>query len=466
MSLMDRWISRTRRRLELGRFLSRAADWITVYLCLFGGCVLLVKLVLPGWWPRVLWIAPGIVPVLLVGWFLIRPQRFTHEDAVCLLDSRMQARGLLMTLSETQDGIWRHHLPQVDAIWRAALPRVRGGRFLKRLLFPLAFAVAACLVPLTEGASPRLNNTISQETTAELTEMLEQLESEQVIDAEEKQELLGELTKLAAESADSPLTHEQWEILDAIRERMQLRLDAASLTNARALDAALALAQATTGENIQLTPERRAQLETAVAAAMQQFGNDEQALAKLAANPAMQQIVQQFLSTGQLRLPSDPQTRAQMLEQLQGLLRGESARLSALRSEAQSSALGNTLGRQFFSTRDDTLAPGGLGSDSRGGGDADRNFGRESAAKKARFKSVILPPGILDRPRDEIERIVTRAPEVTPAESAPRSVQRELDPTAGRETWNRRVSPRHRDVLREYFNNAPTQDTEAEPLTP
>jgi hypothetical protein len=87
----------------------------------------------------------------------------------------------------------------------------------------------------------------------------------------------------------------------------------------------------------------------------------------------------------------------------------------------------------------------------RGRGDAAITFGKESDAQGVKFKEVVLPPGTLDDPDNRILKITGRAPNVDPAVSAKRGAARELGSTAGGASWNRRLRPRHRGVVRKYF---------------
>ena len=87
-----------------------------------------------------------------------------------------------------------------------------------------------------------------------------------------------------------------------------------------------------------------------------------------------------------------------------------------------------------------------------GRGDAELEFGDMSDGKGTKFKESILPPGYLDKPRDEILSITGTAPKVEPAESAPRNAARPNEAASGNEAWNRSVRPRHRNAVKSYFS--------------
>ena len=86
-----------------------------------------------------------------------------------------------------------------------------------------------------------------------------------------------------------------------------------------------------------------------------------------------------------------------------------------------------------------------------GRADAELEYGDASNPNGAKFKETALPPGTLDKPRDETIALTAKAPEVKPAESAPRSGARDQEAASGNETWNRAVRPRHRAVVKQYF---------------
>jgi len=78
-------------------------------------------------------------------------------------------------------------------------------------------------------------------------------------------------------------------------------------------------------------------------------------------------------------------------------------------------------------------------------------WGLEPEDQRSKFRETVLPPGLFDHPADTVIGITRKAPEVKPAESAPRTAARAAGEAAGRETWRRKLAPRHRRVVREYF---------------
>ena len=100
------WIARCWTRLRFGQFLTSAADWLAIYLFVLGSAVLITKLAVPTFWPHVLWLAVGAVPVAFAAWCVSGRELFSRTESVALLDNRLEAGGLLMSLCEAPGGQW------------------------------------------------------------------------------------------------------------------------------------------------------------------------------------------------------------------------------------------------------------------------------------------------------------------------------------------------------------------------
>ena len=99
----------------------------------------------------------------------------------------------------------------------------------------------------------------------------------------------------------------------------------------------------------------------------------------------------------------------------------------------------------------------GQGGINRGRGDAAISFGDESDAQGVKFQEVVLPPGTLDDPENRVLKITSKPPRVDPGVVAGRRGVREQGPAAGGATWNRRLRPRHRGVVKKYFGGRSTR---------
>ena len=331
MSPTDRWIERHLKRLAFGRFLERVADGLAAFLFVFGTAVLVVKLLLPAMWPHVLWLAAAAIPVGLTAWILSRRNRYTRTESVAMLDRRLRAGGLLMTLTETPDEQWAEQLPQVESVWQESIPRVRPVRFAKCVTLPLLFAAGACFVPLREARTePILPNTVGKQASEQLEEMLDWLEDADVMADEEEKQLREEIDKLADQTEDTPLTHEKWETVDALRERMQMRLDTAALSTSKTREALAALAESASGDGPELSLDRTVQLEKNVRDALQKMVQDG---AFSRASPGLQRELERLLKSGRFKLPTDPAERQKLLEDLGEFLDVEFDKLAELRTK-------------------------------------------------------------------------------------------------------------------------------------
>jgi hypothetical protein len=213
------------------------------------------------------------------------------------------------------------------------------------------------------------------------------------------------------------------------------------------------LAEASEGDS-GLTAERREQLEQQVMQALQQ----------LAANGGLEgasQMLQQAAQSGQL--PSDPEAREQALQELAERLQSECNRLGQLRSRCQGNCPGGKPGEGNCEGNgkdgEDGDGNPGRGGVTRGRGDAKITFGDESDEQGALFRETVLPPGFMDDAQSMGFSLTT--PEVNPADSAARAESRLADPASGMETWQRTVRPRHRSVVRQFFDSGEsTSDSE------
>lgn len=259
---LERWVKRHIQRIRFGQFLHRAADFGAGFLFAFGGVVLIAKLVVPQLWPHVLWLAAGVLPVWGVTWWLVLRHPWDARESVARLDNTLETGGLLMTLSERPDSEWHERLPQVEMLWQRALPRIRPKRFAGYLVLPLAFAVAACFVPLRdESSSLFASSSLAGKEAKKLEELLEKLDESPVLEPEEQKQIKEEISKLAEEAREKPFNHEKWEAIDALRERMRERLDSASSMNEQVQDALQSLSQEMDGAPLKLTPEEAEQMQ-------------------------------------------------------------------------------------------------------------------------------------------------------------------------------------------------------------
>ena len=329
----DRWIDRCWFRLRLGQFLKTGADWLAVYFFCFGAAILTVKLALPQFWPKVLWLALGTIPVTFLAWWLSGRDVFSRTESIALLDSRLQAGGLLMTLAEAPDDEWYERLPHLESLWKASLPQFWPLRFVKQTAFPAAFLLGVCLVPEREiEAATAEMNTAGTQAAAELEELLEKLDKMKILEEEEEQELREEIEKLVEETKQTPLTHEKWETVDALEAMMRMRADATDAKLSKAQDSVAALQRASKSDAQMLSQESIEQLSKDIKDAIEK-------LAKSGAfnnlSPELREQLQKLMKNGQFDLPGDPAERQKLLDELGDVLDKESDKLSRLHEKCE-----------------------------------------------------------------------------------------------------------------------------------
>lgn len=450
-SSVQRWINRCWRRLRVGQFLKTAADWVAGYLLVFGTVVLGVKLAGQQLWPAVLWLVAGVVPVMVAAWWASRREAFTREEAIAILDRRLNAGGLLMTLIEQPDAAWEAQLPRFEQMWRASLPQLRPVRFARQVALPLAFAIGVCFVPerQIEASSP-LRSTAGQQASDALAEVLEEVKQAELLKEEEQEQLTREVAQLALDTSKAPLTHEKWETVDALRARLQTRIDESSARMTQARRALSALAAAMNGQSDeQLTEEEKQKLvEEAVETLQKLSKNGSLPGASAALNDKLKRLTKNGL-------PQDDTERQQLINDLKEHLDSEFDKLAEMRSKCKKcgQCQGDKEGQCQADGECEDGRPG-RGGISRGRGDAEMTWGKESDLDGIKFKETVLPPGQTDKPRDETTGVSASAPTVDPAATAPRNAARGDAVTSGDETWNRNVRPRHRPVLKKYFSES------------
>ncbi len=460
MTTLELWIKRHRRRLALGLFLQRAGEWLAALLFLFGACVLMAKLFLPRFWPDVLWLGLLAVPLLSLAAFWAGRVRFSRLDAVALLDRQLKAGGLMMSLAEFDDPAWHAKLPQTPELWKRKLPKLRPVRFFRLIAWPMVFAVGALLIPLRNphpamGFSPA----VGKQATRQLDNMVDLLEASRVLAPKESKELKKVIEQLSQESEHTPLTSEKWETIDHVRKKLTEKLASDETTLAAAKTAMQKLLDAKGGRLDELLSGK--QVDIGKVAEVLKTLNDKGALPELPAGLAPQ--FEQLLKQGQMQLAKDPKLRQQMLGQIQSLLQDRALNLQNVRSQIDrvfaqmpnQNSGGSSSDGPPMPTAETTTGQGGAGP---------AKWGKETEEKQAKFKQVVLPPGFLDKSTNQVAGITPghASPRIVrPSENLSPDLPTKFDPATGREVRSRELNPRHRAVVKKYF-----QTTEPAPAKP
>ena len=466
MANHHRWIDRYLKRIAFGQFLKKAEEWLAFFLIFFGLAVLMTKLMIPALWPHILWAGLLVIPLLVLAWKQVQDELFSRSESLAHLDRKLNAGGLLLTLYEQSEheedrsethSEWSSQLPQKDSMWQNAIPSFRPVRMMKFLLLPLLFCLGAGFIPLRkiEPISAR-TNTVAQQATSKLEKMLDQLEDASVIEEKEAEELREEIENLKQEAERAPLTHEKWETVDALRERMLSRLNKARMTVSKAMAATTTLDQSHKGDLPELSVDKTENLTKDVAKALQQFGKDAAEFPELATlKKQVQQNAKQGKSkAGNLQLPEDAAEREKLMKDLEDFLKQESEKIDQLCKQCQGEG-GNCEGdgnSEQGKEGEQQPGKGGRGSD-EDNSPAPLVYGEESSEQETKFKSVILPKGYLDKPKDELVGQTASAPDVVPAETSNRNEKRDKTAASGHRSYKRQIRPTHRNVVERYFDS-------------
>lgn len=471
MTTLELWIKRHHRRLAFGLFLQRAGEWLAAFLFLFGACVLTAKLFLPDFWPHVLWLGLLVIPLLLLAARWASRVPFSRMEAVALLDRQLKGGGLIMALAEDDDPAWHDRLPKTPELWKRKLPKIRPVRFFRLIGWPSVFVLGALLIPLRNphpamGFSPA----VGQQATRQLDTMIDLLETSRVLAPEESAEMKAVIEQLSQETEQAPLTSEKWETIDHMRKQLTDKLAEDETALAQANAAMSKLLEADGGHLEELLAGNEVDL-SKVAEVLKTL-NDKGAI------PEMPEVLgpqfAQLLKQGQMQLAKDPRLRQQVLNQVQGLLKSRAMDLQGVRSRFEG-VFAQMPNRNGGGTTDEGSNSGSPmetpAATSIAGADGPAKWGEESEEKQAKFKQVVLPPGFLDNPTNQVAGITPgrRPRTVRPSENVSSDVPTDFESATGREVRSRELRPRHRAVVKKYFQNesesAPPKSETSNPPT-
>lgn len=464
MTTLELWIRRHHRRLALGLFLQRAGEWLAVWLFLFGAAVLTAKLFLPEFWPDVLWLTLLAVPILVLAAFSASQTPFSRTESVALLDRQLKGGGLIMTLAEADDPAWHNRLPQTPQLWKRKLPKLRPVRFFRRTGWPLAFVLGALLIP-TRNPHPtsRFSPAVGQKATRQLENMLGLLEESHVVAPEEAAEMKTVIEQLSEETQHAPLTSEKWETVDALRKTLgeKLQKDEAQIQDVSEKVSTLLKSQG--GELDRLLPENQADFNK-VAEVVKSL-SDRGALPELP--ESLGPAVEQMLKQGTRKLAEDPKLREQVLSQVQNLLKDRSLDLQKVRSQFEGAFAGMPgLGGEKVSPKSPTEPSDDAGTSTIAGDGGKIRWGDKTENRQEKFKQVVLPPGYVDDPENQVAGSSpdkSASGTARPSENVASKKPTQFESAAGGEVRSRELRPRHRAIVKKYFQKGAEEKRDENP---
>jgi hypothetical protein len=435
---VQRALRRLARRLAIGLFLDVWPAWAAASLLATGLTVLICRLFVPAaalylpW----LWLAPVLAAV--PAFVICMTRAWRPSEIVALADSLTGGHGTLLALHETNDPVW----PESALAARAhdiPLPRLRPWR--KLALLPPALALMAAAFWLPQRL-PRASDTIlANDIAANLTAKLAELKQQELVTPLEEERLEEEIERLRR-SAEERVDASAWEAADTLQDKMVADVSAKKDAVEWAQESLARYAAASKGgaSADALAAAQVAELTAALERLKQQ--------GLLAGAP---EELQRMLSGG--KLPSDAASLRELMAALDKHLTGKSQRIADL------ARLGKAFGRfdpsEFAKKGEGELSADGDGKPGRGGvtrgrGDAEMTWGKETAAFD-KFKTTALPPGAARSPDDWAPVAeMFGEPEEAAVLSSP-SAARQYADVAGNTAWRRTLAPRHQSAVKKYF---------------
>lgn len=256
-----RMIDRFRRHVWTRLGLRGAVGAVSLWLFAWGTVVLVSRAAggverLPLAWGGV-----GVLIAIIGAYAAARRRVPTAANVRAMLDRRSAAGGLVMAAAETDLGGWSGRVPAMQ------LPRIqwRGGRSwgaltLAGLFVAISFALPQRMVTIRTDRSLDISD-----QTDQLTEQIEVLAEQQIIDQTRANELKDKLDQVRADAtADNPV--KTWEALDHLKDALSKSADRAaeqSLAQTQRLAESQALAEAMQQDQQAADPQMSDQLNAA-----------------------------------------------------------------------------------------------------------------------------------------------------------------------------------------------------------
>lgn len=438
-------LSAFRRRLHLGLALGGLADGLAAMALTLAGVIVVARIFGLVLTPRPEWAAALVVPLVWAG-VRVRRGGLPPLSQAAHLDVRLGLEGLLLTAVETHSPAWQEHLRTKLTGLRRGLPRIHARALLVRAAVPAAFLLGVCLLPPPAPPDPTRNPQVAQ-ALIDVEQQLELAAERGVIPEPKLEELSNRVAELRERMAGGE--NVGWSDVDALRERMAqergMREDALQKT-AHALAALRAGSSQSQSDSSSIgdpgDADARAQdlMRAAAAAGL---------LSKLPAG-----------IDAQAGLAGDPAALDALADALAKLAREDVLAMQGMLGEGQAfegadldlQALLDQLGEGGAGGDGDPVAGGipGAGGITRGPGHATLEFNENFDGDTSALVPTKLPPGRIVPKEWEVTQSRRADPEVAPVRHA--STGGDAAGGAGEAAWRRRLAPRHRDVVREFFD--------------
>lgn len=240
MQTTDHIVRRFRQHLVVTLTSRKAMAYMTLWLMVWGVGVLTLRVATDLGRDWLALGAAGLLPALLIAAVVAHRRTPGLARVRALIDQRSAAGGLLMAEREVELGAWAERIPALafpHVTWRSGRPWALFGA-------AAVFVVGSFLMPTDLGAAAGSRPLDVGPEVDQLTDQIETLEQEEVLDAEEAEVLVEKLDQLEQEAlADDPTR--TWEALDHLAEELHQVADASAeqmLEQAQQMSMAEALA--------------------------------------------------------------------------------------------------------------------------------------------------------------------------------------------------------------------------------
>lgn len=446
--------ARARRHLNRGVLLRAAVVPAWAAASIFGVYRLAI-----GPWSLVVGLAALLIAAGVAAW-RFRRHAWSNDEAAVVLDRAAGAGGLLLALAERPDPRWQQQL--APKLVDVSLPRDPLGRPALALAGALAFAAITGALPEARPPVRPLQSAAASRVDA-LDHQAEPLAQEQVL----PETLAEELARLREEARTGSFDAADWEASDVVESALSDAAAARESALAEAEAAARELEQALEkAADAEAVARARDALEEALAQLSEQSrraegGEPSQAAAEASEAAAAQaELVQTAADARTMAeaLEARRQALERAFERQQGMAkgpRGEPGDGGPGQGQGEGDQ-GEGSGGQSGSEQGEAMGEGdgasepGIGAPTRGGGIAPVTFGEEVKVQADRLRLEALPPGE-DDVADQLLGIERHAPQ-TPESYSPTAPGAAGDGADGVGPNRTPVPPRHRELLRRYFD--------------
>lgn len=451
-------------RLHIGLVLTlrNLLRFLAVWGFVLGVVVLVLRVIVAVTVPTLLWttasIALGVIWAVFVSW-RATPRRPAVQ---AFLDQCNKCGGLLMAAAEVPLGSWRQRLPALN------YPEVkwRGGKTLSVFALSAGFVIISFLVPQRYMVITSARPLDIVPEVEKLAEQVDAMQEAKIISEEQAQNIEEQLKQLTLETSgyDPARTLEALDHLEETLSREAAQDAISSLSEMQELANAEMLADGLSKDGNALSIELSAQAMAELASRLQAFSLDNESLKNALSpdvlnackagqlSPEQLKEIQKALEAGKYEITKGV---AELCKA--GLIDPNNLKICGDLNSCNSQGLvaflkdnADSMGvRDAF---DAYCSQPGSGGVSRGRGDAPMTWGDESSKEGAKFKEQVLPPASLQALRESMKMgVSTAAPTVEQAGVAPAAGALESAAPGEGAAITEKILPRHRGVVKRYF---------------